>query len=69
MCKEGYDCDLYPCDEIYAIGSDWGDESETFINIIDMMYRIGGGPQSLKEVDMAKKKGIPVIEYELDEIK
>lgn len=69
MCKEGYDCDLYPCDEIYAIGDNWGDESETFINMIDIMYRIGGGPQSLEEVKKAKQKGIPVIEYELPEIK
>ena len=35
MCKEGYDCDLYPCDEIYAVGQTWGDESETFIGMID----------------------------------
>jgi hypothetical protein len=69
MCKEGYECDLYPCDEIYAVGSDWGDESDTFIGMIDRMYRIGGGKQSLEEVQKAKKKGIPVFEYELPEIK
>lgn len=69
MCKDGYDCDLFPCDEVYAIGDNWGDESETFINMIDIMFRIGGGPQSLKEVQDAKQKGISVIEYELPEIK
>lgn len=69
MCKEGYDCDLYPCDEIYAVGDNWGDESETFINMLDIMYRIGGGPQSQNEVKKAKDKGILVIEFELPEIK
>jgi hypothetical protein len=69
MCKEGYDCDLYYCDEIFAIGENWGDESTTFIDMIDVLYRIGGGKQSLNEVKMAKAKGIPVYEYELAEIK
>ena len=69
MCKEGYECDLYPCDEIYAIGDNWGDESKTFIKMIDILFRIGGGPQTLKEVEMAKARGIPVYEYELLEIK
>ena len=69
MCKEGYDCVLYPCDEIYAIGDNWGDESSFFITDIDMLYRIGGGKQSLEEVKVVKNLGKPVIEYELPEIK
>lgn len=70
MCKRGYDKDseLFPCDEIYAIGENWGDESKLFIEKIDALYRIGGGPQSIKEVKMAKEKGIPVMEYELKKI-
>ena len=67
MCKRGYDKDntLYPCDEIYAIGEDWGDESETFISKIDRLYKIGGGEQSEKEKGMAEAAGIPVFEYKL----
>jgi len=69
MCKEGYECDLYFCDEIYAVGENWGDESETFIDMIDVLYRIGGGKQSFHEVIMARNNHIPVHEYDLEEIK
>lgn len=65
MCKCGYICDLFPCDVIYAIGDNWGDESQFFINYIDVLYKIGGGEQSIKELQMAKNKGIPNFEYEL----
>lgn len=66
MCKQGYDCELYPCDVIYSIGDNWGDESEFFIKYIDVLYKIGGGKQSIKEMKMAKERGIPVIEYYLE---
>lgn len=67
MCKQGYDKNnqLYPCDIIYAVGNNWGDESEAFINNIDLLYKIGGGEQSMKEKHMAKLKNISVLEYEL----
>lgn len=66
MCKDGYTCELYPCDNILAVGNNWGDESETFIDLIDELYKIGGGPQSEKETEMALKKGIPVYDYKLE---
>lgn len=69
MCKDGYTCELYPCDNILAVGNNWGDESETFIDLIEELYKIGGGPQSEKETKMALKKGLPVYEYELEPIK
>lgn len=65
MCKEGYTCELYPCDQIYAIGERWGDESKFFINYIDILYKIGGGPQSEREADMARMKYKPVYEFQL----
>lgn len=67
MCKRGYDRDntLYPCDEIYAVGENWGDESELFISKIDRLYKIGGGEQSDKEKKMAEAAGIQVFEYKL----
>lgn len=69
MCKDGYNCDLYPCDEIYAIGDNWGDESNFFISDIDVLYRIGGGKQSLDETKKVKELCKQVIEYDLPEIK
>lgn len=69
MCKEGYTCELFPCDKIFAIGENWGDESETFIHYIDILYRIGGGKQSLDEVEKAKSLGKVVTEFELEELK
>lgn len=67
ICKEGINDKLFPnLSELIVEGEHWGDESEKFIETIDELYRIGGGEQSLKEVEMAKKKGIPVYEYELE---
>ena len=65
MCKEGYSYELYPCDTILAIGDSWGEESETFISFIDELYKIGGGPQSEKELKMALEAGLPTYEYNL----
>ena len=53
-------------DELKIVGKNWGDESETFINNVDILVRIGGGPQSHKEVKIAKAKGIPVLEYDFE---
>ena len=68
MCKDGYNYPLYPCDVIYAIGNNWGDESEFLIDYIDVLIKIGGGKQSIKELQMAKNKGIPTYEFELEPI-
>ena len=69
MCKKGYDFKLYPCDIIYAIGNDWGDESETFINYIDVLYKVGGGKQSINESKLAIEQNKIVYDFELAEIK
>lgn len=65
MCKEGYDYEIYPVDKLIVEGETWGDESETFLNYIDILYRVGGGNQSHKEVQMAREKGIEVKEYNI----
>jgi len=65
MCKDGYTCELYPCDTIIAVGENWGDESETFIDLIEELYKIGGGPQSEKELKMALDAGLPTYEFKL----
>lgn len=58
-----YDC--FDVDEEIIIGEKFGDESEDFIKTIECLVRIGGGDQSMKETEMAKKKGITVYEYDL----
>lgn len=65
MCKEGYECELFPCDVIYAYGDNWGDESKNFIEMIDVIIRIGGGEQSFNEVKMAKEQNKIVYEFDL----
>lgn len=68
MCKEGENYELFPVDELIVVGDNWGDESQTFIDYIDILYKIGGGAQSQTEADIAKENGIKVIEFDLEEI-
>jgi len=46
---------VYPVKEEIIIGERFGDESEAFIQYIDILLRVGGGPQSRKEVEMFKE--------------
>jgi hypothetical protein len=62
MAKEGYQYELYPCDIIYAQGNNFGEERDLFIDMIDVLYKIGGGNQSQKEFQMALDKNIPCFE-------
>ena len=64
-CKKAEEYDKFPCDEEKIIGEDWGDESETFLNSIDVLIRVGGGEQSMKEVKKAKEMKLQVYEYDL----
>jgi len=64
-CKKAAEYDKFPCDEEKIIGEDWGDESETFLNSIDVLIRVGGGEQSMKEVKRAKEMKLQVFEYDL----
>lgn len=45
---------VYPVKEVILVGERFGDESQKFIEYIDVLVRIGGGPQSRKEVDLFK---------------
>ena len=56
----------WDCDEVTIVGKTWGDESETFLNSIDILLRIGGGKQSHEETNIAKSMGIVTMELELD---
>jgi len=68
-CKLVMDYDLFPVDEKKIVGEEWGDESQTLIDNIDVLIRVGGGWQSAKEVEMARIEKIPVYEYDLPKTK
>jgi hypothetical protein len=60
---EKYEC--FPVDKKVIEGAEWGDESEKFLSMIDVMIKVGGGKQSIAEAQKAKEMGITVIEYAL----
>lgn len=64
-CKKAYEYECFPVDEEIIVGENWGDESSTFLDYIDVLVRVGGGKQSLKEEGLAKEKGLPIYSYEL----
>ena len=64
-CEKAKKFKWFNVDDYKIIGENWGDESKEFIDMLDVLIRIGGGKQSLKEVEMAKLKNILIIEYEL----
>ena len=47
---------IYPVSQQIIVGNRFGDESEEFINYIDVLVRIGGEPQSRHEVELFKAK-------------
>ena len=68
-CSKATDYDCFPVDESEIVGEDWGEESETFVNRLEVLVRVGGGNQSMRETAEVKAKGKPVFEYELPAIK
>lgn len=64
-CKKAKEYEVYPVDKEIIVGDNWGDESRTFLENIDVLIRIGGGKQSLREVQMARNRQIFTIEKEL----
>ena len=55
----------FPVDKKIIVGNNWGDESDTFLEYIDILYKIGGGHQSDIEFQKAKEMNIPTYEYKL----
>lgn len=64
-CSKAVEYECFPVDEEIIVGDEWGDESSTFLDTIDLLVRIGGGKQSLTETAEMKSRGKPVIEYDL----
>jgi len=68
-CEKAEEYDVFDVDEKIIEGKEWGDESETFLDNIDVLIRIRCGVQSFDEVKAAKDKGLDVYEYDLPELK
>lgn len=64
-CKKAKEHKLYPVDDTKIVGKEWGDESNTFLSMLDVFVKIGGGKQSLAEKEKAKKAGLPIVDFEL----
>ena len=65
-CRKAHQYKVFPVDEEVIVGSNWGDESETFIELIDVLVKIGGGKQAESEARMAKRLRLEVIEKNLE---
>jgi hypothetical protein len=55
----------YEVDQGFIIGTNWGDESQRFLEMIDLLLKFGGGPQSAREAKEFADQGKPVREYDL----
>ena len=68
-CEKARGFEWFPVDDTpIIIGKNWGEESETFINSIDALVRIGIGPQSIKEARLVKALGKKIYEYDLPKL-
>lgn len=45
-------CGIYSVQKQIIVGERFGEESEAFVQYIDGLIRVGGGPQSRREVEM-----------------
>lgn len=58
---------LFPVDERVIVGERFGDESAVFLARIDVLIRIGGGPQSRREAEafraQLEQRGAPVEQH------
>jgi hypothetical protein len=61
---------VFPVDEQLVVGQRFGDESEAFLARIDVLIRIGGGPQSRGETErfkaMLSRRGLAVDDHVLE---
>lgn len=66
-CDKASDYPCFPVDDEIIVGKEWGDESETFLNYIDALVRVGGGKQSIREAKQFRelKPNAPIVEFEL----
>ena len=67
-CSKARKYACFPVDEEIIVGDEWGDESQTFLDTIDILVRVGGGKQAHSEASKAKERGKRTLEYELNTI-
>ena len=67
-CSKADEDELFPVDKKIIVGNEWGDESPVFLKSIDIMVKIGGGKQSIKECKEFKESGKEVINYFLPKL-
>jgi hypothetical protein len=67
-CAKAKDFELFPVDQAIIKGDEWGDETASFLSIINILIRLGLGKQSLEEARIAKEMGAIVISYDLQAI-
>jgi len=53
-CSLANDMPCYPVGRKIIVGDSWGDESDTFLEYIDELIKVGGGDQSEREFDAFK---------------
>lgn len=64
--EEADEYELYNVDEIIYEGVNFGDESEVFIDTIDVFVKVGGGNQSQHEMELAEAEDMSVLEFDLE---
>jgi hypothetical protein len=66
-CSKAKNFSCFPVDDKIIVGKQWGDESDTFLQYIDALVRIGGGKQSHAETKKFRelKPNAPIVEFEL----
>ncbi|NEP01383.1 MAG: hypothetical protein F6K58_22550 [Symploca sp. SIO2E9] len=67
-CRKALDYQCFPVDQRIIVGRNWGDESQAFLDMIDILVRFGGGQQAHFECLLAQEQGKQVIEFELRSI-
>lgn len=65
---EADEYELYKVDEIIYEGKNFGDESEVFIDNIDVFVKVGGGDQSQHEMELAEAEDMSVLEFDLESL-
>ena len=64
-CEGAMEHPLFPVTARIVVGANWGDESPTFVGVLDAIVRIGTGKQSVRETEEVKRNGKSAFEYDL----
>lgn len=65
-CSKALKYECFPVDKRFLFGDNWGDESQSFLEYIDILVIIGGGENTKREELQAREMDIPIIQYPLE---